>query len=276
MSETPSYDSKVFKEFEHAGWERSAASYHDLFGRLTAQANEAILDGVDARPGIRFLDAPCGTGELADAAAKRGARVTGLDFSAMMLVDARDRYPDFEFRQGDAENLPFENSAFDAVSCQFGLRHFPHPDQAIAEAFRVLAPGGRYAYTDWCPPEKSTFFHIIVDAAKTHGDGSVPLPEGPPVFHLSDPGEGRRMLAAAGFEETEAVELPVELRCDDPRHVLDIIYKSIVRTRALLETQPPEAREKIEQAILEGAERYRKDGEIVLTLPSLMVSGRKP
>ena len=91
MGDTPSFDPQAFKDFEHAGWERSAVNYHELFGRLTAQANEPVLDAAGVRSGVRFLDAPCGTGELADTAAKRGAEVTGLDFSATMLTDALDR-----------------------------------------------------------------------------------------------------------------------------------------------------------------------------------------
>lgn len=142
MSETQSFDLQAFKDFEHAAWERSAPNYHNFFGRLTAQANEPLLDAASVRSNVRFLDAPCGTGELADAAAKRGASVTGLDFSAKMLADARKRYPELEFREGDAENLPFEDASFDTVACHFGLLHFPHPDKAIAEAHRVLARGG--------------------------------------------------------------------------------------------------------------------------------------
>ncbi len=276
MSETPSFDSQAFKDFEHSGWERSAANYHDLFGRLTAQANELVLDAAGVCSGARFLDAPCGTGELSDAAAKRGAEVTGLDFSETMLADARERYPELEFSQGDAENLPFEDGVFDAVACHFGLLHFPHPDTAIAEAHRVLAPGGRYAFTTWCPPEKATFFQIIMKAVKANGDMNVPLPAGPPMFRFADPDESRRTLLSVGFIEPKTTEVPVTLRCKDAGLVLDVIYKSIVRTRALLEGQPPEAREKIEQAILEGAESYRKDGEIVLTMPAAMASARKP
>ena len=276
MSETLSFDSQAFKDFEHAGWERSAANYHDLFGRLTVQANEPVLDVAGVRSGARFLDAPCGTGELTDAAAKRGAEVTGLDFSATMLADARGRYPGLEFRQGDAEDLPFEDGAFDAVACNFGLLHFPHPDKAIAEAHRVLASGGRYAFTTWCPPEKATFFQIVMDAVKANGDMNVPLPDGPPMFRFADAEESRRTLLSVGFVEPEATEIPITLRCEDAGLVLDVIYKSIVRTRALLEGQRPEAREKIEQAILEGAESHRKDREIVLTMPAVMASARKP
>ncbi len=276
MSETSSFDSQAFKDFEHSGWERSAANYHDLFGRLTAQANEVVLDAAGVHSGACFLDAPCGTGELTDAAAKRGAEVTGLDFSATMLGDARGRYPGLEFRQGDAEDLPFEDGAFDSVACNFGLLHFPHPDKAIAEAHRVLAPGGRYVLTTWCPPEKATFFQIIMDAVKANGDMNVPLPAGPSMFRFADAEESRRTLLSIGFVEPETAEVPVTLRCEDAGLVLDVIYKSIVRTRALLEGQPPGAREKIDRAILDGAESYRKDGEIVLTMPAAMASARKP
>ena len=99
---------------------------------------------------------------------------------------------------------------------------------------------------------------------------------GPPMFRFSDEGKSRRTLLSVGFVEPETTEIPVTLRCEDGSHVLDVICKSIVRTRVLLEGQPPEAREKIELVILEEAESYRKDGEIVLTMPAAMASARKP
>lgn len=99
-----------------------------------------------------------------------------------------------------------------------------------------------------------------MDAAQAHADMSVPLPAGPPMFRLADPEESKRTLLAAGFSDPEASEIPVSLRCSEPGRVLDVIYKSIVRTRALLEAQSPAVKEKVDRAILEGAERHRRGG----------------
>ena len=88
MGGVSSFNSQRFKEFEHAGWERSAAHYHELFGTITEQAIDPMLGAAAIRSGDRLLDAPCGSGGLSAAAAEGGAQVTGLDFSASMVADA--------------------------------------------------------------------------------------------------------------------------------------------------------------------------------------------
>ena len=86
-----------------------------------------------------------------------------------MLTLARARCPEAAFQDGDAEGLPFEAGRFDAVVCSLGFPHFPHPERAIAEAYRVLKPGGRYAFTCWTPPVRNPFMGLLFGAVQTHG-----------------------------------------------------------------------------------------------------------
>src|SRR5467141_2531678 len=81
-------DASAFHDFEQAGWQRAAEHYGDAFGALTIQAAESLLDAVNAAAGTRLLDVATGPGVIAAAAAARGARVVGLDFSPAMM-DAR-------------------------------------------------------------------------------------------------------------------------------------------------------------------------------------------
>ena len=157
-------DPSAFHDFEHAGWERAAAFYGDAFGALTAQTAPAVLDAAGAGPGSRLLDVCSGPGFIAAAAAARGATVSGLDFSSAMVAAARQRFPALTFREGDAEALPFDAGSFDAVTMNFGLLHLARPDTALAEAHRVLRPGGRYAFTVWAAPERAVGFGLALRA----------------------------------------------------------------------------------------------------------------
>src|SRR5205807_3401963 len=103
--------------------------------RLTA---EAVV-----RPGDEVLDACCGTGDLAVAAARAGGKVTGLDFSERMLECAGRKAPELEWVRGDVLALPFPDGSFDSATVGFGVRNVDDLERALAELRRVLRPGGR-------------------------------------------------------------------------------------------------------------------------------------
>jgi demethylmenaquinone methyltransferase/2-methoxy-6-polyprenyl-1,4-benzoquinol methylase len=105
------------------------------------------------RPGDAVLDACCGTGDLALAAAREGGRVTGLDFSERMLERARRKAPGLEWVEGDMLALPFSDGAFDAATVGFGVRNVDDLDRGVAELRRVLRPGGRLAILEITQPK---------------------------------------------------------------------------------------------------------------------------
>src|SRR5262249_25134752 len=145
-------------------------------------------------------------------AAEQGVRTVGVDFSAEMVRLAQTFHVGLRFELGDAEALDFPDGAFDGVVMGFGLLHLARPDQAIAEAARVLRVGGRFACTVWAPPAEAIGFKLVLDAVAAAGNPNVPLPPGPPFFRFSDAAECERVLAASGFVDCEVTRLPLEWR----------------------------------------------------------------
>lgn len=109
--------------------------------------------------GQKVLDVACGTGVVAVTAAQRGAKVSGLDLSPVLLERARHNTSvagvDVDFVEGDVEALPHPDDSFDVVLSQFGHIFAPRPAMAIKEMLRVLKTGGRLAFSTW-PPEHFT------------------------------------------------------------------------------------------------------------------------
>jgi SAM-dependent methyltransferase len=106
--------------------------------------------------GQRHLDVACGTGVVPVTAARRGAVVSGLDLSPVLLERARQNAEiagvAIDFTEGDVEALPYADASFDVVTSQFGHIFAPRPMIAIGEMLRVLKPGGTIAFNTW-PPE---------------------------------------------------------------------------------------------------------------------------
>lgn len=109
--------------------------------------------------GQRVLDVACGTGAVAVTAARRGAKVSGLDLSPVLIERARKNAGiaalDIDFVEGDAEALPYPDASFDVVLSQFGHMFAPRPAVVVQEMLRVLKAGGRIAFSTW-PPEHFT------------------------------------------------------------------------------------------------------------------------
>lgn len=274
---TPMADSasSAFHEFEQAGWERAAEFYGDAFGSLTTQTAEPMIDAVGAAPGTSLLDVASGPGFVAGAAAARGAAVTGLDFAAAMVAEARRRWPALTFREGDAEALPFADGSFDAVVMNFGMLHLAQPDTAIAEAHRVLRPGGRYAFTVWAPPERAAGFGMTLRAIEEFGNTNVPLPEGPPFFRFSDATETARTLESIGFTGVRVEELPLVWRLTSADAVFEALSRGGVRTAAVLRAQTPDALAAIRAAVRRGVETYARDGAFVVPMPAILASATR-
>jgi demethylmenaquinone methyltransferase / 2-methoxy-6-polyprenyl-1,4-benzoquinol methylase len=143
--------------------------------------NRAMTMGLDRRwrrltamavvtKGDRVLDACCGTGDLAVAAARAGGVVTGADFSQQMLARARRKAPQLDWVQADATALPFEDGSFDVVTVGFGIRNLANLEEGLGELARVLAPGGRLGCLEITRPRGvlRPFFRLWFD-------GLVPL-----------------------------------------------------------------------------------------------------
>ena len=263
-----------FKGLEYAGWQKGADSYDDLLGSVTRFAMVPLLDATDVRAGSQVLEVCCGPGYGAGAALSRGASAIGIDFAPAMVEAARRRYPKAVFKQGDAEALDLDTAAFDAVICAFGINHLQRPESAIAEALRVLHPGGKYAFTMWCVPGKSKFHQLVVESIRTHGTLDVPLPVAPPPFRFSEPENCTAALLEAGFISPRVSEIPLAFRPSAPEQVLDLTY-SAVRLEMILSSQTAEVRERIHKAIIEGAERFRVGGKIEIPMPAVLASATR-
>jgi SAM-dependent methyltransferase len=265
----------AFHQFEQMGWERAAEHYVDAFGTLTIQAADPMLDAVGASSRTRLLDVACGPGVVAAAAAARGAAVVGVDFAAAMIATARQCYPAIDFEEGDAQALRFDDATFDAVVMNFGMLHLAQPDAAIAEAYRVLRPGGRDAFTVWASPEHAVGFGLALRAIEALGRKDVPLPDGPPFFRFSAADEARRALAGAGFSGVDIRQLPLTWRLSSPDAVYDALSRGGVRTAAVLRAQTPAALEAIRAAVRRGVEAFAKDGVFLVPMPAILASGSK-
>ncbi|WP_314504630.1 methyltransferase domain-containing protein [uncultured Microbacterium sp.] len=127
---------------------------------------EAVLAAAGLAPGDRLLDIACGTGLLLRIAADLGITVSGLDISPSMLAIAQRHVPAGDFHLSDLQKLPFADASFQAATAVNAFQFAVDPVAAIAEAARVLVPGGRLVCGMFAEPElsESTAVHLAMSA----------------------------------------------------------------------------------------------------------------
>jgi ubiquinone/menaquinone biosynthesis C-methylase UbiE len=262
-----------FTRFQYEGWERVADKYDSVWSSLTRQFIAYLIETSRVSPGMSVLDVACGPGYVSDAIRKGGAIPMGIDFSERMVAIAKKMFPGIRFAHGDAQNLACDDASFDRVLINFGLLHLSRPEQACAEAFRVLKSSGRFAFTVWAPPPQSLGAEIINDAIEAHADMNVRLPEGPPRYLYDQEEECRAVLEKAGFDGHSMIyqTRSVEWHLPTPHYFFEAERDAGVRTAGLLACQSPERLNAIRMAIENGVKRYAKGNEFVIPMSAQIV-----
>ena len=145
-------DLAAIKQRQQATW--SSGDFAAVATGFTI-VGELLCEAVDLRPGWRVLDVATGSGNTALAAARRFCEVTGVDYVPALLERGRERAAaerlSVEFREGDAEAIPFGDGSFDAVLSTFGAMFAPDQGQVARELPRVCRPGGIIGMANWTP-----------------------------------------------------------------------------------------------------------------------------
>jgi len=206
-----------------------AAQHADPFAQYKAAQREAwasflpveVITTIPAAKLVKFaqvssgqtvLDVACGTGVVAVTAARRGATVSGLDLSPVLLERARYNADlagvTVDFAEGDAEALAYPDASFDVVLSQFGHIFAPRPQVALSEMLRVLKVGGRLAFSSW-PPEP----HIRT----RHADWAGAQPDAFPRSARENNRPARQDCCIARERCRKASEVPRRIRSDGER-----------------------------------------------------------
>ncbi|MAG34987.1 MAG: hypothetical protein CL878_01860 [Dehalococcoidia bacterium] len=211
---------------------------------------------------------------LAAAQADRDSAVVGVDTSAAMLAIAEQRSrlagaQHVRWHVGDAAALDFAHESFDAVLCIHLLHDLARPDEALAEVYRVLAPGGRISLAVWGSAANNRWATLAARAAKAAG-GPVVRPR-PDVFSLASPGAVEILLQHAGFAAIESERVRDKLHWSDATDLWKW-YTAWPHLGATLRDLPAATQTRAQQQLSRLTEPYR-DGD-ALTIPREVVYAR--
>jgi 2-polyprenyl-3-methyl-5-hydroxy-6-metoxy-1,4-benzoquinol methylase len=152
MTQTAVADIDALKSRLKATWEDGN---YDYFSRFMEPGAVEFLNRLNIPAGASLLDVACGSGQVALIAARRGARVTGVDIASNLIRAARGRASseglDARFDEGDVEALPYADASFDVVTTLYGAMFAPRPELTASEMLRVCRPGGTIAMGNWTP-----------------------------------------------------------------------------------------------------------------------------
>ena len=225
----------------------------------------------------RVLELAAGTGVVTRQLAVMldpSARIIATDLNPAMLEEAARIGTErpVEWHQADAMQLPFEDAAFDAVACQFGVMFFPDRPRAFAEARRLLRPGALFAFNAWGPIATSEFADAVMDALATV------FPDDPPRFMARTPHgyhDAARIvqdLSAAGFTAAPAIEtVAFTSRAVSPR-IPAVAYCQGTPWRGEIEARDPDSLERATQAAEAELARRFGDGPIEGRIEALVVT----
>jgi ubiquinone/menaquinone biosynthesis C-methylase UbiE len=255
-------DLKAVKARQQGAW--SAGDY-GIVGTTLQIVGESLCEVLDVRAGSRVLDVAAGNGNASLAAARRFCEVVSTDYVPALLELGRKRAEgdrlSMQFREADAENLPFADAEFDIVVSTFGVMFTPDQDRAAAEMLRVCRPGGKIGLANWTP---ESFIGQLFRVLGKH----MPPPAGVKSPSLWGTEARLHELFPASAATVSSQTRQFVFRYRSPAHWLEVFrtyYGPLHKAFAALK---PEQQVLLERDVMELMQRHNRSRDATLVLPS--------
>jgi SAM-dependent methyltransferase len=261
------------------GWDKWDSVIMEQLGPVGA----AMIDRLDIAEDQQHLDIAAGTGEpgLTIARLAPKGRVVLTDLVPEMLDIAAHRadaqgIANVETQVCSADDLPFDDAAFDSVSVRFGYMFFPDVAKATAEFARVLKPGGRLCSSVWIDPEDNPWTTIAMQAIATEAVVAPPDPDGPNMYRYAAPGSVSAVYDGAGLRDIAEWDVDVELVTRSAAQYWEMISEHVSLAVAALQQVDEPARERIRAHAIANVRPFERGGEVRVPGRARCIVGTKP
>jgi len=255
-------DLSAVKTRQQAAW--SSGDYATV-GTTLQIVGETLCEALDLRAGQKVLDVAAGNGNVTLAAARRWCEVVSTDYVPALLERGRERAAAerlaIEFREADAEALPFADASFDAVVSTFGVMFTADQDKAAAELVRVCMPGGKIGLANWTP---DGFIGQLFKAIGKY----IPPPAGVKSPALWGTGARITELFGAQASSIHLEQRDFVFRYRSAQHWLDVFksyYGPLLKTFGALD---PDARTALTDDLFALIKRFNRSGDKTMVVPS--------
>lgn len=242
-----------------------ASGDYAVFGTALTIISELLCEAADLRPGERVLDVATGSGNAALAAARRYCEVTGTDYVPALLEKGRERAAveglPVDFREGDAEELPFPDTTFDVVLSSVGAMFAPDQEKVAAELVRVCRPGGRICMANWSPGSFAGELGSLFGSYSPKVPGLLP-----PTLWGNE--ERLQELLGETTESIRTVPRSFTFRYPSVRHYLHILREYLGPTRETFRALGPEEQESLTRDVEELVACFNRSGDGTMIVPS--------